>query len=894
MDELIVKDLYLCGFAKIHTGMGIDTLYLDFESMPNDIYLFVGDSGSGKSSILKSIHPFAFNNATGDESGNSSLIMNGRDGQKRIRYILNGHIITCLHIYMRKQDGMLQVKSYFSIDDEELNPSGLVSTFKELVKQYLMIDETFLTLLALDNNVKGMVEYTAGDRKKLAVKIFNELNIYLEYYKNATARVKELKSILTNVSDKLGRYGNYDKKVIKSNIKQLKQTILSEESNLNKILKDEGGIRAKMEINKESYDKYEYSEGQITSLLEDVERIKGKRHTTKDVTVLENELNDLTKESISIDIRLESLELSIKSELDFKERNLKTKTDLEDSIRRMKDGIDKQELNRLLANIDGELAGLESIDLFPDTNHREKKDELIKSAIYLEELRSLCTDLVTEVEYPDLIPEVVSKMNVKFYENELDMVYKSVSERLENLRNANHLGHTIKIPKIVDDCKTKDCPFKRFYYDAYEILNAKQEESSRILDDETRRLKIADGKRTIYRVVRKLYGYIDSHKEEFCKLPTSIFDPNTFVVKYIETDERMIYNQKELSDSIEYLEQATRKEELLIQRKSIKDQLAGIENTISLYDGMQHDLEKVIQTIAESDEVISIHQKDLDYNHTLKEQSNMKMKEIQIEINLAKELEDKRKEIKDLQKGISSMEESKKIYDALSEELRICLQRENEVANLLDNYRSELNQLDNQLKQIENLEDEKVILANKYNEALLIRDAVSPSKGIPVEFIDDVIRGQMIDAINELMHVAYPDITLLKGKNQLIINDKEFTMPYKKNGVIISDISEASDGERAMLSLSFSLVLIRLVSKLYNIMLLDEKDTALDVYGRSKYIDIIEQYMGTINAKQMFLISHNSMFDMYDNVNLLRTTDTGCADYGKYTINVYNQNTTPL
>ena len=194
---------------------------------------------------------------------------------------------------------------------------------------------------------------------------------------------------------------------------------------------------------------------------------------------------------------------------------------------------------------------------------------------------------------------------------------------------------------------------------------------------------------------------------------------------------------------------------------------------------------------------------------------------------------------------------------------------------------------------INSLEIEKETLMNKYSETVLIRDAVSPSKGIPVEFIDNVIRNQMIDSINELMHVAYPDITLIKDSDKLIIDDKEFTIPYKKNGVIIGDISEASDGERAMLSLAFSLVLIKLVSKVYNIMLLDEMDTALDKYGRSKYIDIIERYMKTIGASQIFLISHNSMFDMYD-VNVLQTTEGIIHDdENKFTIQVYNQNKKP-
>ncbi|MCM1225080.1 MAG: hypothetical protein NC548_62580, partial [Lachnospiraceae bacterium] len=269
------------------------------------------------------------------------------------------------------------------------------------------------------------------------------------------------------------------------------------------------------------------------------------------------------------------------------------------------------------------------------------------------------------------------------------------------------------------------------------------------------------------------------------------------------------------------------------------------------------------------------------------------VKELDAEITLAVDLEDRRKKIVEAQKQLKDMDDCRERYEKNSAKLSDAKNRESEIRTQLDVERRRLSQLEETLHSITSLESEKEVLSTRYSNAVLIRDAVSPSKGIPVEFIDDVIRNQMIDSINELMHIAYPEITLLKGEKQLIINDKEFTIPYVKNGETIGDISEASDGERAMLSLVFSLVLIRLVSKVYNIMLLDEMDTALDKYGRSKYIDIIEQYMKTINARQVFLISHNSMFDMY-NVNVLQTTKgTVDSTENKFVVNVYEQNYTP-
>ena len=46
-------------------------------------------------------------------------------------------------------------------------------------------------------------------------------------------------------------------------------------------------------------------------------------------------------------------------------------------------------------------------------------------------------------------------------------------------------------------------------------------------------------------------------------------------------------------------------------------------------------------------------------------------------------------------------------------------------------------------------------------------------------------------------------------------------------------------------------------------MLLDEVDSPLDTSNREKFIDIIEKQCDIVDAEQIFLISHNNMFNMY-------------------------------
>lgn len=895
MNNLNIDDLYLEGFAKIHTGMHVDRIYLDFKNMPNQTYLFVGDSGSGKSSILKSIHPFAFNSGTGEETANSDLIMIGRNGKKIITYTLNNMKIVCNHLYIRKPDNSIQVKSYFSVDGEELNPSGLVSTFKELVSQYFYIDESFLTLLALGNSVRSMVDYTSGERKKLSVRIFTELNIYMTYYKNASAVVKDLKTILTNVADKLDRYGDYDKDNIRRQIKSISKSIQILETDLGDLLKEQGVVTATISSTMEDYNKYQDSQSMIQTLFEEVEALKRKRKTNKDYQILENDRQRITKQLIDTQLRIKSLEETIESELKFKEMKISTKNQLEDSINRMEHNIDQVELEKLLANIGAELSGLVDVEIEDGIDYKERKDQLIRANIYLDELRSMCGDLASEINMRELVPVVLEKfIKNKHFESQLDITYKAALERINNLKSANQLSGDFKLPTIKNDkCTSNDCPYKKFYQDVYEILNSKKERASEILRDEELKLRTTEEMINIRRIIKKLYDYVDSHTDMLKLVPMEIFNPATFINTFLSTTDKDVYDRPLMGSAIDYLERATRKSELLILKKTTENQLNGINTTKELYQSLQVDLEKTILAINETESVIESHRKDLEFNRTKSSEFNNTLSDLDFEIELAKDLEVIRKEIQDIQRNLSTMTELKESHDRLTNEMAKLEERESNIRSELNNQRTELNRYKNMLEIINSLEQEKKELTTRYSEAVLIKDAVSPSKGIPVEFIDDVIRNQMIDSINELMHVAYPNITLIKDPDKLIINDKEFTIPYKKNGVIVGDISEASDGERAMLSLAFSLVLIRLVSKVYNIMLLDEMDTALDKYGRSKYIDIIEQYMTTINASQIFLISHNSMFDMY-NVNVLQTTRSiMTANDGTIITPVYEQNYTP-
>ena len=78
--------------------------------------------------------------------------------------------------------------------------------------------------------------------------------------------------------------------------------------------------------------------------------------------------------------------------------------------------------------------------------------------------------------------------------------------------------------------------------------------------------------------------------------------------------------------------------------------------------------------------------------------------------------------------------------------------------------------------------------------------------------------------------------------------------------------------------MSFSFALIKQSIGEYNIPLFDEVDGALDYSKREKFLSILEYLMDMINVEQVFLITHNNVFDSYP-VDVIMTSEKEIDNY---------------
>ena len=197
--------LKLKNFVNLITGLNAREIEIDFSKAKNKIILITGPNGSGKTSILSCLHPFAYNGNL-DIRNETPLVEVGKDGYKEIHIKdgLNEYVIK--HYYTHSKETHT-VKSYIFKDGEDLNPNGNVKSFKEVIKEELDIEPDYLKLSRLGSNVTNFIDLKTSERKSFMGKILDEVEIYLKYYKKITEKIREIKSIISHTVNKISKLG---------------------------------------------------------------------------------------------------------------------------------------------------------------------------------------------------------------------------------------------------------------------------------------------------------------------------------------------------------------------------------------------------------------------------------------------------------------------------------------------------------------------------------------------------------------------------------------------------------------------------------------------------------------------------------------------------------------
>lgn len=839
-----IKFLKLKNFSNIYTSFKSKEIEIDFSESKNKVILFTGPNGSGKTSILSCLHPFA-NNGNLDIRNDNPLVLIGKEGYKEI-IIEDGYDEYIIKHYYTPSKESHTVKSYIQKNEIELNPNGNVTSFKEIVKDELDIEQDYLKLTRLGSNVTNFIDLKTTERKAFMGKILDEVEIYLKYFKKLSSDMRELKSIISHIVDKITKLSISDieeiekiQKQLKKNIKKVSDSIAVVNNALSIINYEIEKYESPLVIN----EKLSLKEKEFEKILKNLKKKDGNID-------IEECINSIS----SLEIELNGLELSLSSLIEKRENKLNQldkmiseKEDVDKELKKIDDSIEIRDTEYMINELRNTIENRSKENSLIDYHPKVSKTELEELIVMLDK----CMDIlyttyefgkepikkaITYISNKEDISLYVENHNNKISHNKLQVMAEFVYNEL-----------TKKHGNIKPGCSSYgNCKVMELYDDLYDLAT---EIPDAVVEDEVFVTYTKMANQNINTVIKK----INSFKDTFKKLPENI--QNMFKlgdildkIQKLECiyDKSILYS--ELTRVTEYELQQHDLEEL----SKLKEKLSLLKKSISNVDFFEKKSKTLIDDIEECKETIDslyIEINDIKNKIVLKKDLISDLEEIKTSIETRDIVEEEFKELKKSYETIKDLNVQKKE--------KLC-----ELDNLtfeLNKYTKEFNDNDYRIQSYYSLSSELESYRKTYDEMELVKNSLSSKEGIPLLYIQVYLKN-IQEVTNELLEIIYDDELTI---DKFFITADEFKIPYIKGGTQIKDVCYASQGERSFISLALSFALIYQSISKYNIMLLDEIDSTLDTSNREKFLQILEKQMDMIDTEQLFLISHNNMFNMY-------------------------------
>jgi DNA repair exonuclease SbcCD ATPase subunit len=293
-------------------------------------------------------------------------------------------------------------------------------------------------------------------------------------------------------------------------------------------------------------------------------------------------------------------------------------------------------------------------------------------------------------------------------------------------------------------------------------------------------------------------------------------------------------------------------------------------------------------------DVIEIENKILDINDIINEKNTIIIDNTKYKVEVEIELEENEAHTKEILKALTikdSMDDMKKQFNELKTriaEIQNLKEEKNNCINIIGSNKNELIRINDFINKLSSKATQLLVnketyqnLLNEYNALKLlfedvdvIKDALNSSKGIPLIFLQVYLKNCPI-MMNSLLDTIYNGELQIEG---FLIDENEFRIPFVKSGIRVPDIVMASQGESSFISIVLSLSLIIQSMTKYDIICLDELDGPLDTKNREQFIKILYTFISQVKSEQVFLISHNNMFDN-EPIDLILTGDMDVENY---------------
>lgn len=842
-----INYIKLKNFASLSNALHSNEITVDFTKCKNRICLLIGPNGSGKTSFLSMLQPFAEIGNLDVRNGNN-LILKDRDGYKEI-HIENGldnYVIK--HYYTSHKDKNHSVKSYIEKNGNELNTNGNVTSFKEIVKEELSLETDYLKLIRLGDNVSSLISASTTERKTFMGKLMEELDIFLNYYKSTNLKLRQLQEMITYNITKEKQLGIVDIIQYTDNIESLKkelgdtQGLVTGISNTLAILNN--NISEINDIENLDYNYRELSKkyNKMTKILESKNNFKSlnPEDYASDIKMLTNKISNL-KNSHDSNIILINNTLS---HLDNDQNQLHIlETQLEQSMNTDKE-LDILKNNHKETN----LKLREYEDILGEFNPTISKNELESLMVFLKNIQNIVSrtyefgsDVISSV-----VKLIIDKKDVYRYINaHLLDIEEKVSDnstvfinRLASMINGSD-------QEVVINCKN-ECIAKSVFYQIKALI----EDSN--VDDKNKDSEYYYSMLSVYKNLSLVISEITTRAESIMKLPKDISDyflMNNLYENFKKL--RIIYPDKELNDLLSLVTEYENYNNLLSKYNDEELVLNkfGNHNTNILNE----QIELLKDSISSSNDKI----------HKWKKDNKLYIEEIDELTKTCSVYEDIYESLVEYESVTKEYESYKTDYEKYHSTIEDIFRYTAEY-NMYNKKCNELidtiHGLENNLTQYLVIEKDLKKMNKIYDEMLLVKESLTSKTGIPLYFISNYLKDTE-EFTNEILDIAYNGNLYI---DKFDISADEFSIPYINKGNRIADVKYASQGELSFLNIALSFALSRQALSKYNIMLLDEPDGPLDLQKREKFINIIEHQLDSIDGEQSFIITHNSMFSSYE------------------------------
>lgn len=842
-----ILKLLLKNFAAVSNAMNASELEIDLSTMENKVCLIIGPNGSGKTTILSYLQPFADVGNLDIRNGNS-LILKDKEGYKELVIEKEGTIYTIKHFYTPQKEKNHSVKSYLMKNDVELNVNGNVTSFKELIKEELQIEPDYLKLIRIGSNVTSLIGLTTTERKNFMSKLMDEIGVFLDHYKSVNTKLRQLDEMISHTIDKMTKLGITDKDTVSDEIEKEKGNLEKEEA-IYIDLTNRKSICAETMANLEKEDNYSSKEYYARQRKFDkMKEIFEKKDTLESMesSFYEEKIRNAEKRLVEIDTNRKNYVLFIQSHLT--QLNQLEEQEHLIVVQMEKDKNTGSEIKLREENLKKMRLKMREIeDIIGDFTSPYSKEEFEKFYLYLKNTQNLLNHVYEFGKKP--IQKVVDLMAKK--KNVIDYINKHLID-LDDKKNdqtalfLTTIMNRIKLGQdVVINCK-EECAAKEIFFQLKTMLENSEVEEKSENADFYRDMELT------YKSLKEIFPSFEPYANVITHLPEEV--KKQFQLSSVREQIKSlspIYDEKEMNHLYMMVSEYDNYMSLAAQYENEEKTKLQFVKMVQGND-MEEQLDIVKTQIEEGKSSIRNYRKEI-------QEMEEEEKDLERELERDKEIKETLEEYEEFEKAFLLYEKNYESYQSAENTMKELTARIIEEKAFTERMKKDLQQKISNYDQYIGLEKDLKKMNKAYDDMTFIKEALSSKEGMPLYFISNYLN-HTEEITNELLDIAY-DGTIFIDKFQ--ITPTEFAIPFFNRGKRLEDVKYASQGELSFLSVALSFALSSQALSRYNIMLLDEVDGPLDKENREKFIRVLENQIDRINSEQSFLITHNDMFSSY-------------------------------